>query len=81
MSEVTFREGVAVRRKIGVHCAGDSLWKEACQKRGLDPKGIFHVSTVYANGFRVREMGVTVLWAPYRFDVAPPPEKTLEDYM
>lgn len=81
MSEVTYREGMAVKRKGNLPVGINTIWEGHCAELGLDPKGVFHVSTVYSSGFRVREMETTVLWAPYRFDMAPPPEKTLDDYM
>lgn len=76
-----FTEGMAVRRKNNLSLGSNEIWVGKCQQLGLDPKGIFHISSVYSSGFRVREMEATVLWAPYRFDIAPPPDKTLEDYM
>lgn len=76
-----FTEGMAVRRKYDLSREVNSIWVGKCRELGLDPKGIFHVSSVYSSGFRVREMEATVLWAPYRFDITPPPDKTLEDYM
>ena len=76
-----FTEGMAVRRKNDLSLESNQIWVNKCRQLGLDPKGVFHVSSVYSSGFRVREMEATVLWAPYLFDIAPPPDKTLEDYM
>jgi hypothetical protein len=78
---MTFREGMAVRRRNDLPAGVNTIWAGRCREMGLDPKGIFHVSAVHTSGFRVKELGATVLWAPYRFDMAPPPEKTLDDYM
>ena len=80
-SPMKFTEGMAVKRKSGLAGDVNSIWVGKCQQLGLDPKGVFHISSVFSSGFRVREIESTVLWAPYRFDIAPPPDKTLEDYM
>lgn len=76
-----FTEGMAVRRKNDLSLESNQIWVNKCRQLGLDPKGVFHVSSIHSSGFRVREMEAMVLWAPYRFDIAPPPDKTLEDYM
>ena len=72
-----FKVGQYIVRK---NPASKSYWMTACEKRGLDPYGPMLVTGMMGPDPVIGAINKGSWWGTM-FDLAPPPEKDLEDYM